>query len=714
MFVAVVSAFSNGIRWITPNHPVVDFKGETISVLTKKFIEWTAENKIQTALIDPTMDLNFLFWYQKNGRNICPIYGSKKRGVEEILSELKPDVVLNFDKPFSSYDYKIINIRMTESAVFTNSFLNTLLTSIATNASINSAVSIGTILPIAVDTNMFYPFHYGQKETLRKRFNFSKDATVFGVSSGYVNYPMLFNIWKNIETENPNAFLLCLNKLDVYKNFLPEMAKGLKNVIFYPNFTSVIEINEFFNTLDFFLQPNAPRTCQSILEAMSANIPVVVLDTTISRSICGNSVTYIPLTDWVLTKDHFIPFATGSAIVQTINECIKNKNKLNEPNSREIALKYDLDVSFKKWAEEFTKITRRVTPIKNTERVAVICPSMGQVCGIGDYTVRLGSELKKLCNVFMYREYNTEMVDRLVQNKVGTVFLQFEYALFQHEQLRNFLLQLKQKEITSIIVMHSFIPVHVDYTKVFDLADYVLFHGREIYEAWAEKKGADKVGFLSMGVDKDDNKYDRNAIRKSIGISEDANVVAGFGFFEMHKDFNTTARVVKTLINRGFQNTYLLLVSFSKGNQFSQAAESQFYQTLNQLGLDKNFIRVGQREYLSREDVRKYLSCADVVVFSYPELFTNSSSASIRDAMPAGTPVVATDVTFFSEIDCIPKAKGEEELAAQCEKIITDSEYKQKLIVDMKTFCEKNTWENMAKQYYNFIKEKANVKKETN
>ena len=713
MFVAVVSSFSNGIRWLTPNQPIVNFKGETIPVLTKKFVEWAAENKIQTALIDPNLDINFLLWYQKNGKNICPIYAAKKRGVEEILAELMPDLVLNFDKPFGSHEYKVVNLRAIESSAFTNSFLQSLFTSVAHDASLVSSIPIGITLPTTIDTNMFYPFHYGQKEALRQRFKFSKDDVVFGVSSGHVNYPVLFGVWKQIEKENPNVFLLCLNKLDALKNFLPDMARGneLKNVIFYPEFTSVIEINEFYNTLDFFLQPNAPRTCQSILEAMSVNVPVVVLDTVVSRSICGDSVTYIPATDWWTNKDYFVPLATGSVIIQTLKDCIVNKNKFREGVGREVALKYDFDISFKKWEEEFIKITRRVTPIQNTERIAVICPSLGQVCGIGDYTVRLGGELKKICNTFMYREYNTETINKLVQNKVGTVFLQFEYALFQHEALRHFLFQLKQKGITSIIVMHSFIPSHVDYTPVFDLADYVLVHGRQLYDSWKERKGPDKIGLLAMGIDKDENKHDSAATRKALGIPEDANVIAGFGFFELHKDFNATARVVKTLINRGFQNTYFLLVSFSKGNQFSQAAESQFYQTLNQLGLDKNFIRVGQREYLSREDCRKYLSCADVVVFSYPELFTNSSSASIRDAMPAGTPVVATDVTFFSEIDCIPKAKNEEELAAYCEKIITDEEFRNKVITDTKIFCEKNTWENMAKQYYNFIKEKASAEK---
>ena len=100
----------------------------------------------------------------------------------------------------------------------------------------------------------------------------------------------------------------------------------------------------------------------------------------------------------------------------------------------------------------------------------------------------------------------------------------------------------------------------------------------------------------------------------------------------------------------------------------------------------------------------------DVIVFGYPELFTNSSSASIRDAMPAGVPIVATDVTFFSEIDCIPKARSEEEIAAYCERIITNENYKQQVISDIKAFCEKNTWENMAKQYYNFVKEKFDAK----
>ena len=53
---------------------------------------------------------------------------------------------------------------------------------------------------------------------------------------------------------------------------------------------------------------------------------------------------------------------------------------------------------------------------------------------------------------------------------------------------------------------------------------------------------------------------------------------------------------------------------------------------------------------------------------------------------------------------------GEMEIAAICEKLFTDDEYKNQVVADIKKFCEENTWGKLAEQYYEFVKEKVNGK----
>jgi len=131
-------------------------------------------------------------------------------------------------------------------------------------------------------------------------------------------------------------------------------------------------------------------------------------------------------------------------------------------------------------------------------------------------------------------------------------------------------------------------------------------------------------------------------------------------------------------------------------------------ENLKKLAEEKNI--KNQVDFLGRiehANLPDYYQKADV--FALPSL-NEGMSNTMLEALAAGLPLVATDTGGTRELlienqnGFIIKIKDSQDTADKIEKLINDSDLKEKMSVASRHLAEKMSWENVAKEYFNLYK----------
>lgn len=573
-----------------------------------------------------------------------------------------------------------------------------------------------TLLPYGVDINTFYNIGPQNKQQQKQRLGLS-DKFVFGAvgqNDTKHGYLQLCRAFARVARKHNDVYLYC------HTNPLASNGVNLLRLIKQYNidnrviFTRSLEkasasesiLRDIYNLFDVFIQPRASATNASVLEALATGTPVICSDVLVPKHLvqgCGDAVQSY---DSYITEEGVeVPIISDIDLAEKMEALYLDSERRRQYASagRANILPYDWANVLPQWLDYIRnpKKTRRTITFKDKPNVAIVCTSIGRICGIGDYSLTLLEHLKPHCRTYPYSELSEETVQEIAKSRAVT-FIQFEYALYPADGLLRFIGRIQSHGLPVVMVLHTFGTWYKDYTKAMLSADYFVVHSELLKSRLIEVGiSQERIFVVPMGI----KTYPIQPVdvRKQLGIPVDAKIVAGFGFLEEHKQFELIAEAVKTLRERQW-DVYFLLVSITKKNPLSQQAEQNFYNRVQQLGLDKYFIRVGDKQNKSMPQVLQYLSQSDVIVFPYKETFTYSTSAAIREAFSADRPIVCSDITFFGDVDGVVKVKPKsDDIAVAVERIFSDEEYKQSILEQAIKFRDISTWAHTAKAYMNAV-----------
>ncbi len=322
-------------------------------------------------------------------------------------------------------------------------------------------------------------------------------------------------------------------------------------------------------------------------------------------------------------------------------------------------------------------------------KIAIICPSKGMTCGIGDYSRSLAEAMKDKAEVL----YSNDINEKVLEFKPDVVNLHWEYGLYDGASITALLNIIRRKGIHTSVTLHGWSDYDSKNKIIENLFDsYIVLN--QGFKQHLVKRGIKKpIHVIPMGVHEYEfNKNDRALVRDLLGFGEKELVVGAFGFLELYKNYHT---IIDALVQ--FSGIAFLLCSYSKDPNNSYAIELQ--QHASRLGVKYKHLS----SYMSMGTVAKVLHACDALVYPYVDVFTYSSSAAIRTGISSLAPVIASDITFFEDVPDVseggPVYKAKNGLVEALKNVLTDGNVRNKLISNAQAFIKQNSWEKVVGEY---------------
>ena len=366
-------------------------------------------------------------------------------------------------------------------------------------------------------------------------------------------------------------------------------------------------------------------------------------------------------------------------------------------------------------------------------------------CGIGTYSSYLYSGLKKIRNTKTYilteksnpeisskhlsvipcydpeKEYVNDFIQKIRQIKPDVVNIQHEFGLFGWDnRLLRLLSKIKSLGIPCVITLHTIyakelttkIPekthsIEDYYLKISKLAARIIVHQEECKSVLARMGiNENKISVISHGTVISKVKKGK-ALRKKLGLKQDARIMMYFGFF---KDVKLSLSFIEALpkIFKDVSKSYFYIIG-----SFRVKGKRDFVHMRKVKSLIKKF-NIGKRviminKFVDEEDVPLYMASADVVVYPYDIEYWGDTGAAHR-AIGAGAVLAVSRIPKFDEI----RSEICEEMAVLPHKtegwarvitrILKDKSFCDYISKKTKIYAEKTSWKNIAKQHYALFK----------
>lgn len=202
------------------------------------------------------------------------------------------------------------------------------------------------------------------------------------------------------------------------------------------------------------------------------------------------------------------------------------------------------------------------------------------------------------------------------------------------------------KEVNGKLILH----LHNDFLnndtknskKIFDRFNRIFTISNTLKKCVDTIRLTDKVVTLYNGIDLerfDERLYNRNEVKKSLGMSKDdivimytGRLVSEKGVYELISAFN---------LLKGFDNVRLLIVG---GTGYSEFGENEYLKKLKSIS-SPNVIYTG---YIPYEDIVKLYTAADIGVA--PSLCNDAFNLSVIEYFSIGVPVIISDMGAMKEL----------------------------------------------------------------
>lgn len=478
-----------------------------------------------------------------------------------------------------------------------------------------------------------------------------------------------------------------------------------------------------------------------VVEAMACGTPVLTSN--------NSSLGEIAKTSAILVDPFNIESITNGMI-----EALNTLNSVELKNEREKC------VSTYTWAntvgytiDSLKRINlKRVSVTSERKRIAIFTPLPPQKSGISDYSYDIMNELVKYfdIDVFVDDNYNANIFDK---NNNIIIYNHKEY-ISRKENFINTIYQVGNSSLHSymfeyikkyrgIVVLHDYnlfgiiefltsakndfknyelllsedgdelAKKCVEYAKngirvpgveangfVTNYASKVIVHSDYAKKKLLEKNISTKVVTIPLYA-KIEEVHNKIELRAKYKLSADEIIIASFGFIADTKRIDKAIEALSKISKR--EKVRYILV----GEEANQNIKNMIKEICKKYNMENKVTITG---FATMEEFDDYIHMCDICInLRYP--YNGESSASLMKILAAGKPVMVSNIGSFSEIpdECcikIPISKDPTDenevkcLIKELDKLINDSEYRNRFAINAKEYAEKNLNINIVVKKY--------------
>jgi glycosyltransferase involved in cell wall biosynthesis len=358
-------------------------------------------------------------------------------------------------------------------------------------------------------------------------------------------------------------------------------------------------------------------------------------------------------------------------------------------------------------------------------RVAMIA-NWGDQCGIATYTAYLCSAMKPMVKELkIFSEVNESvpieegveqcwkrgecllgLVKKIKEFGADYVILQHEYGLFFSA---NFFSQFLQhlEDIPYLVQTHSVYSSHLDKFCYTQCIKNICVHTEEQKNVYKKLGSSARIFTVPHGC------IEYEDTSELYNINHNPYTVVQAGFPNKYKGLNRALEAISILKKNDtkFKNIFFSYLMSETGR--SPIADQNYYDELMELAekLDvvENFAII--RKYQSEASLCLFFRLNKLAIFPYindKEGAVRSASGAVRIAMANHIPVIASESFLFDDVrNVVPCPDSAEKLAAEIDKIFSNSIYRNELVNKASKYVEDNSWEKSALGYLNIYNQLA-------
>ena len=359
--------------------------------------------------------------------------------------------------------------------------------------------------------------------------------------------------------------------------------------------------------------------------------------------------------------------------------------------------------------------------------------SFGKRCGIADYSAELlccaeregidalvlSSEITASAATLpvkakhVWNDGSPEGLDRAFDELVAfgakAVVIQFNFGFYSLPKLEEFSRRVKTAGLPLVIEMHAVELAGEDtpgatlasFMELWGLADRVLVHSISDMNLLAGFIDPLKLtlfphaSFGGMLRNKDE-------VRRHLDLLEFNPIIATCGFFLPGKGLDTAVAILEEVLKKR-PDTLLLMVNSEYPNPLSRAEIERVEAIICARGLENHVIMM--TEYLPLEDCQTLLQAADAIILPYAPS-KESASGSVRRAIAAGRPVIASRQSIFGDLqDIIALADQSrpEQFAQEVLRVLEDPRRSLEILSRQENWMAVHAPQALAKRLFGMI-----------
>jgi glycosyltransferase involved in cell wall biosynthesis len=361
-------------------------------------------------------------------------------------------------------------------------------------------------------------------------------------------------------------------------------------------------------------------------------------------------------------------------------------------------------------------------------------------CGVGDYTYRLCSELKKYNNIELsvitsedpavktipgarvlplIKKWNFSNLGLLLKaiREIGPdlVHLQYPTQAYKNKIMINFFPWILRRSLGGtplVVTIHDARTAHL--LNKLRLIPFLFSAERIVLTVEEERDYLEKkASFVKpkstviplgsniepMGLDESEK---RN-IRSKLGLAEGDILISHFGYILAKKKIETVIYAFKRIIDDGEKARLLFISSFDpEGDRY----HARLKETVRQCGLEKFVIWTG---YATGEDTSRYLSSSDVAIQVYADGVSFRRTSFIT-TLCHGLPIITTVLGHLpgglrGDHDILAVAPGDVDgLVGAFKKLISSPGLRKELGGNAKSLSDRFSWGQIREKHLSLYK----------
>lgn len=443
-------------------------------------------------------------------------------------------------------------------------------------------------------------------------------------------------------------------------------------------------------------------------EALAAGRPLLVTDTGAHRDFCDAENAILLRSRFAYSDSHLAEKGSYWAVVD-IDDLAGKMRALRDGRLRPAAR---LDYGAEDWkvvAENIASFVDELEtekPVKDRIRLASVS-TYNTRCGIAAYAEGLLREFPDTLYEIEHWATREEaqaghletdrvrrlwtplagdfraLCERAVDEGFDAVLVQFNFGFFELDDLFAGLAHLRAHGVLAYVEFHKTADAAIGDRPVSlaghgaELAaiDRIFVHGVGDVNYLRDLGVHDNVTLIPLYIPRMP-RLSRDALRSVLGLPQNAPVVATNGFLLPNKGVPELIGAFAGLIN-DFPDAHLVLATALFPAPESAALSDTCADLIALYGLEGRVSLF--TEFLGHEQIHMLLSAADLIVYPYG-FSRESASASVRQGLAAGRPVLGTDTPIFASVgDAIDRAGDNrpETLLPHMRDILRDPERQQ-------------------------------------